>query len=167
MVSTGPNLAHEPTPYSLRCASASGRGSCPALCGFGTLQTSWHTGRWKNGGLLPERYIGDRQYNIVPQRRRTMATFISLLNFTDQGIRHVKDSPDRYEAFRAMAEKLGVRVKDLYYTVGHYDIVAVMEGSDEAVTTALLQVCSLGNVRTETLRGFSLDDMKKIVGTMP
>ena len=96
-----------------------------------------------------------------------MATFISLLRFTDQGIRHVKESPDRYEAFRAMAEKLGVRVKDMYYTVGHYDIVVVMEGSDEAVTTALLKVASLGNVRTETLRGFSLDDMKKIVGTMP
>jgi len=89
------------------------------------------------------------------------------LKFTDQGVRHVKDSPDRYEAFRAMAQKLGVTVKDLYYTVEHYDIVAVMEGSDEAVTTALLQVCSLGNVRTETLRGFSLDDMKKIVRTMP
>jgi uncharacterized protein with GYD domain len=96
-----------------------------------------------------------------------MATFISLLSFTDQGIRNVKDSPDRYEAFRAMAEKLGVRVKDMYYTVGHYDIVAVMEGSDEAVTTALLKVASLGNVRTETLRGFSLDDMKKIIGKMP
>jgi uncharacterized protein with GYD domain len=96
-----------------------------------------------------------------------MATFISLLRFTEQGIRNVKDSPARYEAFRGMAEKVGVTVKDIYYTVGHYDIVAVMEGSDEAVTTALLQVCSLGNVRTETLRGFSLDDMKKIVGTMP
>jgi uncharacterized protein with GYD domain len=96
-----------------------------------------------------------------------MATFISLLNFTDQGIRNIKDSPNRYEAFRAMAEKLGVRVKDMYYTVGHYDVVVVMEGSDEAVTTALLKVGSLGNVRTETLRGFSLDDMKKIVGTMP
>jgi uncharacterized protein with GYD domain len=96
-----------------------------------------------------------------------MATFISLLNFTDQGIRNVKDSPDRYEAFRAMAEKLGVMVKDLYYTVGHYDVVVVMEGSDEAVTTALLKVGSLGNVRTETLRGFSLDDAKKIIVKMP
>ncbi len=96
-----------------------------------------------------------------------MATFISLLNFTDQGIRNVKDSPDRYEAFRAMAENLGVTVKDIYYTVGHYDVVAVMEGSDEAVTTALLKVGSLGNVRTETLRGFSLEDMKKIIGKMP
>jgi uncharacterized protein with GYD domain len=96
-----------------------------------------------------------------------MATFISLLNFTDQGIRHVKDSPERYEAFRAMAQQLGVRVKDLYYTVGRYDIVAVLEGSDEAVTTALLQAGALGNVRTETLRGFALDDMKKILGAMP
>ena len=95
-----------------------------------------------------------------------MATCISLLEFTDQGVRNIKDSPDRYEAFRAMAEQLGVRVKDLYYTVGHDDIVAVMEGSDAAVTTALLQVCSLGNVRTETWRGCSLDDMKKMVGTM-
>lgn len=65
-----------------------------------------------------------------------MATFISLLNFTEQGIRNVKDSPDRYEAFKAMAEQLGVRVKDLYYTVGRYDIVAVMEGSDEARSNA-------------------------------
>ena len=96
-----------------------------------------------------------------------MATFISLLNFTDQGIRNVKDSPDRYEAFRAMAENLGVTVKDVYYTVGHYDVVVVMEGSDEAVTTALLKVGSLGNVRTETLRGFSLEDMKNIIGKMP
>ena len=96
-----------------------------------------------------------------------MATFISLLKFTDQGVRNIKDSPNRYEAFRAMAEKLGVRVKDLYYTVGRYDIVAVLDGSDEAVTTALLKVGSLGNVRTETLRGFSLDDMKKMVATMP
>lgn len=95
-----------------------------------------------------------------------MATFISLLNFTDQGIRTVKDSPARYEAFRAMAEKLGVTVKDIYYTVGHYDLVTVLEGTDEAVTAALLKVGSLGNVRTQTLRAFSLDDMKKIVGKM-
>jgi len=96
-----------------------------------------------------------------------MATFISLLNFTDQGIRNVKDSPDRYEAFRGMAEKLGVTVKSIYYTVGPYDVVVVMEGTDEAVTTALLQVGSLGNVRTQTLRGFSVEEMKKIIGNMP
>jgi len=96
-----------------------------------------------------------------------MATFITLINFTDQGIRNVKDSPDRFNAFRAMAEKLGVTVKNTYYTVGHYDIVVVLEGSDEAVTAALLKVASLGNVRTETLRGFAVDEMKQIISKMP
>ena len=96
-----------------------------------------------------------------------MATFIGLVNFTDQGIRNVKDSPDRYEAFRAMAEKVGVTLKGVYYTVGHYDMVLIMEGSDEAAVTAILKVGSLGNVRTETLRGFSLEEMRKIVGKLP
>ena len=96
-----------------------------------------------------------------------MATFISLVNFTDQGIRSVKDSPDRYEAFRAMAEKVGVKVKGFYYTIGHYDMVLIVEGSDEAAMTAMLKVGSLGNVRTETLRGFSLEEMRKFIGKMP
>jgi uncharacterized protein with GYD domain len=96
-----------------------------------------------------------------------MATFISLLNFTDQGIRNVKDSPARLEAFKAMAEKLDVAVKSAYYTVGNYDIVIVTEGTDEAAMAALLKVSSLGNVRTQTLRGFSVDEIKKIIGKIP
>jgi uncharacterized protein with GYD domain len=96
-----------------------------------------------------------------------MATFISLVNFTDQGIRNVKDSADRFEAFKAMAEKLGGTLKGVYYTMGLYDMVVIMEGSDEAAMTAMLKVGSLGNVRTETLRGFSLEEMKKIIGKMP
>lgn len=96
-----------------------------------------------------------------------MATFISLVNFTDQGIRAIKGSPDRVNAFKTTAEKLGVSVKAVYYTVGHYDMVLVAEGSDEAVTAALLAVASQGNARTETLRGFSVDEMKKIIGHIP
>lgn len=96
-----------------------------------------------------------------------MATFISLINFTDQGIRNVKESPQRYETFRAMAEKLGVKINSIYYTVGSYDLVVVVEGSDEAATAALLKVGSLGNVRTQTLRAFSLEDMKGIIAKMP
>jgi uncharacterized protein with GYD domain len=95
-----------------------------------------------------------------------MATFISLINFTDQGIRNVKDSPARPEAFKAMAEKLDVAVKSAYYTVGNYDIVIVTEGTDEAAMAALLKVASLGNVRTQTLRGFSVDEIKKIIGKL-
>ncbi len=96
-----------------------------------------------------------------------MATYISLLNFTDQGIRNIKDSPDRYGTFRAMAEKLGVTVKGFYYTVGRHDMVVIVEGSDEAVTTALLKAGSLGNVRSETLRAFSVDEAKRMIGNLP
>jgi len=95
-----------------------------------------------------------------------MATFISLLNWTDQGIRNVKDSPDRYEAFKAAAEKMGVKVKGFYYTMGHYDMVLIAEGSDEAAMTALLKLSSIGNLRTETLRSFSVEEMKKFIGKM-
>lgn len=96
-----------------------------------------------------------------------MATFISLINFTDQGMRNIKHSPERYEAFEAMAEKLGLKVKCVYYTVGHYDMVLIVEGSDEAATSVLLKVGLLGNVRSQTLRGFSVEEMKAIIQNMP
>lgn len=96
-----------------------------------------------------------------------MATFISLVNFTDQGIRNVKESPERLNAFRALAEKLGVSVKGAYYTVGHYDMVIIVEGSDEAATTVLLAAGSLGNVRSQTLRAYSQDQMTQIISKMP
>jgi uncharacterized protein with GYD domain len=96
-----------------------------------------------------------------------MATFISLLNFTDQGIRNIKESPDRYGAFRALSEKLGVTLKGFYYTVGHHDMVVILEGTEEAVTTALLKAGSLGNVRSETLRAFTLEETKRMIGNIP
>lgn len=96
-----------------------------------------------------------------------MATYIGLFNFTDQGIRNVKDSPDRYGTFRAMAEKLGVTVRSFHYTVGRYDMVAILEGSDENITTALLKLGSAGNVRSETLRGYSVDETKRMIGNIP
>lgn len=96
-----------------------------------------------------------------------MATFISLLNFTDQGIRKVKESPNRAEAFTAAAGKLGLTVKSIYWTAGHYDLVVVTEGSDEAAMAALLSLGSLGNVRSQTLRAYSASDMTKIMGLVP
>ena len=96
-----------------------------------------------------------------------MATFISLVSFTDQGIRNVKESPKRADAFKAMAKKLGVTVKEIYWTLGHFDAVAVLEGDDEAVTSTLLKLGSLGNVRSETLRAFSAAEMGRVVGNIP
>ncbi|MDP3813729.1 GYD domain-containing protein [Pseudomonas sp.] len=96
-----------------------------------------------------------------------MATFITLANFTDQGIRAVKDSPDRFQAFKALAETLGITVKAAYWTVGNYDLVLIVEGPEEAATSLLLKAGSLGNVRTQTLRGFSEPEIKRIIGNMP
>jgi uncharacterized protein with GYD domain len=95
-----------------------------------------------------------------------MPTFVTLTNFTDLGIKNIKDSPERMQAFKAAAEKMGVKVKDIYYTVGSYDIVAITEGTGEAVTGLLLKIGSMGNIRTQTLRGFTPDEFKKIVGTI-
>ncbi len=96
-----------------------------------------------------------------------MATFITLMNFTDQEIRNVKESPDRYDAFLEIAEKLEVTIKNVYWTVGHYDVVVVTEGSEEAATSLLLKLGSLGNVRTQTLRGYTVEEIKRIVSNMP
>ena len=92
-----------------------------------------------------------------------MATYVVLVNFTDQGIRNVKESPKRYQAFKATAEALGVRQKDAWWTIGAYDVVTVMEGEEDAVTAALLKLGTLGNVRTQTLRAYNLDEFSKIV----
>lgn len=93
-----------------------------------------------------------------------MATFVVLAGFTDQGIRNVKETISRADAFKDMASKTGVTVKDMYWTLGRHDIVAICEVPDDEAATALsLSVASRGNVRSETLRAFSFDEMKKFL----
>ncbi len=92
-----------------------------------------------------------------------MAMFISLCNFTDQGIRNVKESPKRAEAFKAAATKMGVTVKEICWTIGPYDLVVVTEGTEEAVMASLLKVSTLGNVRSQTLRAFNASEFGKLL----
>jgi uncharacterized protein with GYD domain len=93
-----------------------------------------------------------------------MAMFVVLGHFSDQGIRNVKDSTKRADAFKEQAQRLGGSVKELYWTMGSYDIVAIVEAPDEkTITTLGLSVGKLGNVRTETLRAFSKADMEAIL----
>jgi uncharacterized protein with GYD domain len=93
-----------------------------------------------------------------------MASYIVLTNFTEQGIRHIKDTLKRAEAFKEMAGKFGVKVKDLHWTLGQYDIVAIIEGPDDLSATALgLALGAMGNVRTQTLRAFGAAEMKQIL----
>ena len=94
-----------------------------------------------------------------------MATYIVLANFTDQGIRNVKDTAKRADAFKELAKSLGATVKDVYWTLGQYDIAALVEAPDDAIVTALgLTLGKFGNVRTQTLRAFSQTDMDAILG---
>jgi uncharacterized protein with GYD domain len=94
-----------------------------------------------------------------------MPTYVLLGNFTDQGIRTIKDTPKRVAGVKELGKKHGVSVTQMYWTLGQYDIVAVLEAPDDVAITAFgLSVGKLGNVRTQTLRAYSADDMKGILG---
>ena len=93
-----------------------------------------------------------------------MPTYVSLIHWTEQGIKNYKDTMKRLEDFTKLTESKGGRVREALYTVGEYDIVVVTEfPDDETATAALLQVGSLGNVRTNTMRAFSADEMGGII----
>jgi len=92
-----------------------------------------------------------------------MAINILLVNFTDQGIRNIKDSPQRASAFRELCKKNNIRVRDIFWTSGRYDMLAVMEGDDDAMSAVTLTMGKLGNVRTETLRGMDAETFQRIL----
>ena len=94
-----------------------------------------------------------------------MASYIVLANYTEQGIRSVGDTLKRTDAVKALANKAGVTLKETYWTLGAYDVVAIFEAPDDESMTALgLSLGKMGNVRTQTLRAFSAADMKGILG---
>ena len=97
-----------------------------------------------------------------------MATYIMLINYTDQGIRTVKDSPKRLDAAKKMLKTMGGEIKDFYLTMGSYDIAIVAEApSDDVIAKFALAAGSLGNVRTTTLKAFPETEYRKIIGALP
>ncbi|CAB3793446.1 Glutamine synthetase and cystathionine beta-lyase binding protein [Paraburkholderia ultramafica] len=97
-----------------------------------------------------------------------MMTYVVLAQFTDQGIRTVKNSPQRATQVAEMAKGFGCEMKQIYWTLGEYDIVTVIEAADEEGFTAFgLALGSAGNVRTQTLRAFSKDQISSIIGRLP
>lgn len=96
-----------------------------------------------------------------------MATYIALSTFTDQGIRGVKDTTKRAEAVAAAAKKYGASMTQVYWTLGQYDVVAIIEApNDESATAFSLAIGAAGNVRTQTMRAFSREEMAAIVGKL-
>ena len=93
-----------------------------------------------------------------------MAKYVELINWTDQGIRNAKDSPQRVEQARTAFAAMGVTIEQIYWTVGRHDLVAVIDAPDDAtLTAALLRLAGSGNVRTETLRAFTADEMGPVL----
>jgi len=92
-----------------------------------------------------------------------MATIVSLVNFTEQGIRSVKDSPQRAKAFRELAKKNGCTVRELLWCSGQYDMIVIADGDEEALTATLLSVAKLGNVRTQTLRAMDAEAFQRVL----
>jgi len=93
-----------------------------------------------------------------------MPTYISLVNWTDQGIRNVKDSPLRLNAFKKATEATGGKVIDFYLTLGEYDMVVIVEvPSDEAAAALILSTGKGGNVRTTTMKAFPEDQYRGII----
>lgn len=97
-----------------------------------------------------------------------MATYISLINYTDQGIRNIKESPKRVDAARELVKKMGGELRQLYLTMGAYDLIAVVEApSDDVMASFSLALGSAGNVRTTTLKAFPEADYRRIVAALP
>jgi uncharacterized protein with GYD domain len=93
-----------------------------------------------------------------------MPRYVVLVNWTDQGIRDVKQTIARTDHGGEIAEKHGLKLEQAYWTVGSYDMVTVFEApDDEAISAHLLEIGALGNVRTTTLRAYDEEEMSKIL----
>ena len=93
-----------------------------------------------------------------------MVTCVMLLNWTDQGIRNVKDSPKRLDAAKKLAKDLGGEVKSFYMTMGAYDVVLIVDmPNNDKLASFGLKLGSLGNMRSTTLKAFTEDDYRRII----
>lgn len=96
-----------------------------------------------------------------------MPSYIVLMKWTEQGVANVKDSPSRLDSGRKAFKKMGVKIKDTYLTMGRYDLVCVVDApDDETFARAMLTLGSTGNVQTETLKAFTEDQYRKIIGSI-
>jgi uncharacterized protein with GYD domain len=92
-----------------------------------------------------------------------MAINVSLVNFTEQGMRNIKDSPKRAKAFRELCKQQGVQVRELLWLTGPYDMMTIIDGPEDALSAVLLNVAKLGNVRTQTMRAMDLEGFQRVL----
>ena len=97
-----------------------------------------------------------------------MPTYIALLKWTDQGIRDIKGSPQRIDAARAQARQAGGNLREFYLVMGEYDAVVIIEApDDETYARNILAGAAQGTVRTTTMKAFTEEEYRRIVGSLP
>ena len=97
-----------------------------------------------------------------------MPTYISLLRYTQEGAKNIKESPARLDAAKKLFQSMGSELKAWYLTLGQYDAVAIVEGpDDETAAKLVLTIAAQGNIRTETFRAFTEDEYRKIIADLP
>ena len=97
-----------------------------------------------------------------------MSIYVMLINYTEQGIRNIKSSAKRADAARFLAKSCGAEMKDIYLTMGQYDLIATVEAEkDDAVAKFTLALASIGNVRSTTLKAFTESEYRNIIETLP
>ena len=97
-----------------------------------------------------------------------MSTYFILANWTEQGIKAVKTSPKRLRAAKRLAKDCGVKFRSYHMTLGQYDGIATVEApNDEAMARFALALGSAGNLRTTTLKGFTEQEYREIIGSLP
>jgi uncharacterized protein with GYD domain len=97
-----------------------------------------------------------------------MPTFVTMLKFTDRGVGAIRDTCKRAAAFKAAAEKLGIQVREQYWTLGPFDGLLIFQApDDQTATAALLHLDALDNVHTQTARAFDAAEMEQILAKIP
>ena len=93
-----------------------------------------------------------------------MANYVALIDWTEQGVSGFKDSVDRQEAASGQLEAVGVKFKEVYWTLGGHDLVAILEApDDESAAAGMLAVAAQGNIRSQTMRAFTRDEMRALI----
>jgi uncharacterized protein with GYD domain len=97
-----------------------------------------------------------------------MPTYVTLVRYTEQGIRNIKESPSRLEAAKKLAKSAGAEIKSFYLALGTYDIVLTVDApNDETAARLVLSIGAQGNVRTDTLRVFDETEFRKLIASLP
>ena len=112
--------------------------------------------------------VNESKSNVTPGTNKTKPTYISLVKFADKGIQNAKGTTEWLADWAAKVQSMGVSIKQMYWTLGEYDQVCIFEApDDETVASVVPAADMLGNIRTQTMRAFTVFEMDRILARVP